>query len=75
LLIVWRAGGLVSSYADAVAHDTEQQVAQLRALLEAERVEFRLDGTLDLQLFRWEPPARPVSLRGRGGDRRTGRRG
>jgi methylated-DNA-protein-cysteine methyltransferase-like protein len=46
-----------------------------RALLEAEHVEFRLDGTLDLELFRWEPPARPVSLRGRGGDRRTGRRG
>src|SRR5512136_825068 len=37
-----------------------------RALLEAEGVEFRLDATLDLALFRWEPPARPVSLRARG---------
>ncbi len=33
---MWRTGGRSSSYAGAVAHDTEQQVAQIRALLEAE---------------------------------------
>jgi methylated-DNA-protein-cysteine methyltransferase related protein len=36
-----------------------------RALLEGEGVEFRLDGTLDLARYRWEPPARRVRLRGR----------
>jgi methylated-DNA-protein-cysteine methyltransferase-like protein len=36
-----------------------------RALLEGEGVEFRLDGTLDLARYRWEPPARHVRLRGR----------
>ncbi|HLE60359.1 MAG TPA: MGMT family protein [Thermoanaerobaculaceae bacterium] len=41
-----------------------------QALLEAEGVEFRLDGTLDLGRWRWEPPTRPVSLRGRRGRRR-----
>jgi methylated-DNA-protein-cysteine methyltransferase-like protein len=34
-----------------------------RALLEAEGVAFRLDGTLDLAYYRWQPPARPVDLR------------
>jgi methylated-DNA-protein-cysteine methyltransferase related protein len=34
-----------------------------RRLLEAEGVEFRLDGTLDLARYRWDPPARPVRLR------------
>jgi len=34
-----------------------------RKLLEAEGVEFRLDGTLDLARYRWDPPARPVRLR------------
>jgi methylated-DNA-protein-cysteine methyltransferase-like protein len=36
-----------------------------RALLEGEGVQFRLDGTLDLARYRWEPPARRVRLRGR----------
>lgn len=36
-----------------------------RGLLEGEGVEFRLDGTLDLTRYRWEPPARRVRLRGR----------
>ena len=36
-------------------------------LLEAEGVEFRLDGTLDLVRYRWQPPAKRVSLRGRVG--------
>jgi methylated-DNA-protein-cysteine methyltransferase-like protein len=36
-----------------------------RALLEGEGVHFRLDGTLDLTRYRWEPPARRVRLRGR----------
>lgn len=44
-----------------------------RALLEAEGVEFRLDGTLDLARRRWEPPAKPVSLRGKSGRRGVGR--
>lgn len=43
-----------------------------RALLGAEGVDFRLDGTLDLARWRWEPTARPVSLRGLG--RRRSRR-
>ncbi|OFV83352.1 MAG: hypothetical protein A2Y78_07390 [Acidobacteria bacterium RBG_13_68_16] len=43
-----------------------------RALLEAEGVDFRLDGTLDLARWRWEPTASPVSLRGLG--RRRSRR-
>jgi methylated-DNA-protein-cysteine methyltransferase-like protein len=34
-----------------------------RKLLEAEGVEFGLDGTLDLARYRWDPPARPVRLR------------
>jgi methylated-DNA-protein-cysteine methyltransferase-like protein len=34
-----------------------------RALLEAEGVPFRLDGTLDLARYRWQPRARPVDLR------------
>jgi len=37
-----------------------------RALLEAEGIDFRLDGTLDLMRWRWEPAVRPVSMRGRG---------
>jgi methylated-DNA-protein-cysteine methyltransferase-like protein len=43
-----------------------------RALLEAEGVDFRLDGTLDLARWRWEPAAKRVSLRGLG--RRRSRR-
>ena len=38
-----------------------------RALLEAERVEFRLNGTLDLARYRWEPPSRPLSPKGKRG--------
>ncbi len=34
-----------------------------RALLEGERVEFRLDGTLDLALYRHEPARRKARLR------------
>ncbi len=41
-----------------------------RKLLEAEGVEFRLDGTLDLARYRWEPPVRPVRLRPSGPSKR-----
>jgi methylated-DNA-protein-cysteine methyltransferase-like protein len=37
-----------------------------RKLLEAEGVEFRLDGTLELARYRWDPPVRSVRLRRRG---------
>ena len=38
-----------------------------RALLEAEGVEFRLNGTLDLAHYRWEPPSRPLGPKGKRG--------
>jgi methylated-DNA-protein-cysteine methyltransferase-like protein len=41
-----------------------------RAMLEEEGVEFRSGGTLDLELYRWTPPARGAS-RPSGGRRRS----
>jgi methylated-DNA-protein-cysteine methyltransferase-like protein len=37
-----------------------------RKLLEGEGVEFRLDGTLELARYRWDPPVPSVRLRRRG---------